>query len=147
MRPLSLISRSILVAPLLLALFAAAPAGAIDVYPRTHHFGEVAVGTSSSTVITLVNDTGHSHDITTVALSPESSPDFSLTTVLDLPMTLPAMSRLELEIVFTPTTPALSVADLIIHSIDSSLKIVIVSLQGGIGTPPPPGVCSPWQGQ
>ena len=143
MRTLGLIPRAFLIPPLLLAVFAARPAGAIDVYPLTYHFGEVPVGTSSSTVITIVNDTGHSHDITTVTFSPESSPDFSLTTALDLPMTLPAMNRLELEIVFTPTTPALALADLIIHSIDSSMKIVTVSLQGGIGSEPPPGVCVP----
>ena len=94
-------------------------------------------------MITIVNYTGHSHDITTVAFSPESSPDFSLATALELPMTLPAMDRLELEIVFTPSTPSLSVAELMIHSIDSSLKIVTVLLQGGIGTAPPHGVCAP----
>ena len=97
----------------------------------------------ASTVITIVNYTGHSHTITTVALSAESSPDFSIATVLDLPMTLASLDRLELEIVFTPSTTGLSMADLQIHSVDSSLKIVTVSLQGGIGTAPPPGACAP----
>jgi|GEM_PF-2838320 len=58
-------------------------------------------------------------------------------------MTLASLDRIEREIVFSPSTPGLSLADLMIHSIDSSLKIVTVSLQGGIGTAPPPGVCSP----
>ena len=143
MKTLGLILRSLIVAPLLLALSAAEPARAVDVYPLTYHFGEVAVGSSGTTVITIVNYTGHSHDITTIAFSPESSPDFSLATVLDLPMTLASLDRIELEIVFSPSTPGLSLAELMIHSIDSSLKIVTVSLQGGIGTAPPPGVCSP----
>ena len=143
MKTLGLILRPLIVAPLLLALSVAEPARAIDVYPLAYHFGETAVGSSSSTVITIVNYTGHSHDITTIAFSPESSPDFSLATDLDLPMTLTSLDRLELEIVFTPSSPSLSVAELMIHSVDSSLKIVTVLLQGGIGTAPPPGVCSP----
>lgn len=143
MRTLGLISRSFIIATFLLAMAATEPARAIEVYPLTYHFGEVEVGSSSSTVITIVNYTGHSHTITTVAFSEESSLDFSLATVLELPMTLASLDRLELEIVFTPSTPGLSLADLMIRSVDSSLKIVTVSLQGGIGTAPPPGACSP----
>ena len=143
MRTFGLFSKSLLVVPLLLILSAADPAHAIEVSPLTYHFGEVEVGTPSSTVINLVNPTGHSHILTVVAFKAGSSPDFSLAAPPDLPMTIDSMDRLELEIVFTPSTPGLLLADLEIHSIDNSLKIVSVSLQGGPGTAPPPGTCAP----
>ncbi len=143
MRTFGLISRSLIIVSFLLAMSATEPARAIEVMPLTYHFGEVEVGASSSTVITIVNYTGHSHILTTVAFSEGSSADFSLATVLDLPMTLESLDRLELEIVFSPSTTGLLLADLRIYSIDNSLKIVTVSLHGGTGTAPPPGACAP----
>jgi hypothetical protein len=123
-------------------LFASGPVHAIEVAPLEHDFGEIEVGESNSTVITISNYTGHPHTITTVAFSKGSSPDFSLATSLDLPMTLASLDRLELEIVFSPSGPGLALADLRIHSIDSSLSIVTVSLRGGTGAPPPSGACA-----
>ncbi len=138
-----LLARSLLVAVFFWAAYGSLPAHAIQVTPLTYDFGEVEIGTSSSTVITLFNDTGHSHTLTAVAFSPGSSPDFSIATPLDLPMTLPSLGRLEVQVVFSPSSAGLRLADLQIRAIDSSLKIVTVSLQGGTGTPPSPGACAP----
>lgn len=123
-------------------LSGAGSARAIEVTPLEHDFGEIEVGESSSTTITISNYTGHPHTITAVAFSEGSSPDFSIATSLDLPMTLTSLDRLELEIVFSPCGPGLALAELRIHSIASSLSIVTVSLRGGTGTLPPPGACS-----
>ena len=139
----ALFAQSLLTAVFLWAAYGSVPAHAIQVTPLAYDFGEVEVGSSSSTSITIFNDTGHSHTLTTVAFTPESSPDFSIATALDLPMTLPSLGRLEVEVVFSPSTAGLLLADLQIHAIDSSLKIVSVSLQGGTGTPPLPGACAP----
>lgn len=143
MKTLGILSRPLIIFSFLLALSAGEPVHAIEVYPLTYHFGEVEVGSSSSTVITLVNPTGHSHILTFVAFVEGSSADFTLTPVPDLPLTIESMEELELEIVFSPSTASLLLADLEIHSLDNSLKIVTVSLQGGTGTAPPPGTCSP----
>ncbi len=137
------ITRSLLVVPLLFALSVTGPAHAVEVIPLAYHFGVVEVGTSSSTIITLVNPTGHSHVLTVAAFVGGSSPDFSIATPLDLPLTIESMEELELEIVFAPSTPGLLLAELELHIIDNSLKIVTVSLQGGPGTAPPPGACAP----
>jgi hypothetical protein len=143
MRTFGLISRSFLIVLFLAVAPPGRPAHAVEVYPLTYHFGEVEVGSSSSTVITIVNYTGHSHILTVIELKEGSSPDFTLTDVPDLPFTLESLQELELEVVFTPSAPGLLLADLEIHSVDNSLKIVTVSLQGGPGTAPPPGSCSP----
>ncbi len=135
------ISRINVVLLLILALIK--PAQAVEVSPLSHHFGVVEVGTSSSTTVTLVNSTGHSHILTVVAFAPGSSPDFSVATALELPVTIPSMEQLDLEIVFAPSSPGPLAAALELHIVDNSLKIVTVSLQGGPGTAPPPGACAP----
>jgi hypothetical protein len=114
---------------------------AIEVMPLEYDFGEVEIGTSSSTVITIVNYTGHPHIITSIAFAEGSSPDFSLATDLEFPMVLESVGFLEVEVVFSPSVAGPLTADLEIFSIDSGLKIVVVSLQGGTGHPPS-GACA-----
>ena len=143
MKPSALISPLFVVAMFLTLLSVTGPARAIEVIPLEYHFGEVEIGASSSTVLTIVNYTGHSHIITAIAFSAGSSPDFSIATEVEFPFTLESLERLELEVVFSPSVPGLLLAGLEIVSIDSGLKIVVVSLQGGAGTAPPPGACAP----
>jgi len=118
-------------------------ASAIEVTPLEYDFGEVEIGTSSSTVITIVNYTGHDHVITSIAFTEGSSPGFSLATNLELPMVLESLGLLEVEVLFCPSVTGPLTADLEILSIDSGLKIVVVSLRGGTGHPPS-GACAPF---
>ena len=143
MKPFARVSPLFLVAVFVTPLALTSPARAIEVNPLEVHFGELEVGTSSSTVITIDNYTGHSHIITEISFTPGSSPDFSLATQMEFPYTLESLERLEVEVVFSPSAPGLLLADLKIVSVDSALKIVIVTLQGGPGTAPPPGSCAP----
>lgn len=143
MKPSTLISSPFVIAMFLTLLSVTPPAYAIEVTPLTYHFGEVEIGTSSSTVITIDNYTGHSHIITSITFTAGSSPDFSIATELQFPFTLESLERLEVEVVFSPSVPGLLLAGLEITSIDSGLKIVVVTLQGGTGTAPPPGACAP----
>jgi hypothetical protein len=143
MKPFALFSPIFFIAVFVTLISMTGPARAIEVNPLDYHFGEVEVGTSSSTIITIDNYTGHSHIITELSFTAGSSPDFSLATQVELPYTLESLERLELEVVFSPSVPGLQLAGLRIVSTDSGLKIVVVTLQGGPGTAPPPGMCAP----
>lgn len=146
MKALGRISASFVVVLSLLLPSRTTPAHAVEVYPLAYDFGEVEIGTSSSTFISIVNYTGHSHILTRIAFCPGSSTDFSIATDVDLPMTLESLDRLELEVVFSPSVTGLLLADLEIVSIDNSMSISTVSLRGGTGTEPPPGACVPSMG-
>ena len=136
------ISAAFLIFMTLLSLSVASPASSIEVTPLAYDFGEVEVGTSSNTLITIVNYTGHAHIITEISFKEGSCPDFSLATDLEFPMVLESVGVLEVEVVFSPSVPDLLTADLEIISIDNGLQVVTVSLQGGSGHPPS-GACAP----
>jgi hypothetical protein len=139
-----LISAAPIIFLIALWLSVTSSASAIEVMPLEYDFGEVEVGTSSSTIITIMNYTGHSHIITSIAFTEGSSPDFSLATDLEFPMVLESVGFLEVEVVFSPSVAGPLTADLEIVSIDNGLQIVTVSLQGGTGHPPS-GACAPSQ--
>jgi len=126
---------------IVLSLSVPPSASAIEVMPLDYDFGEVEIGASGSTVITIVNYTGHDHIITSIAFTEGSSPDFSLATNLELPMVLESLGLLEVEVLFSPSVAGPLTAELEIISIDSGLKIVVVSLRGGTGHPPS-GACA-----
>ncbi len=143
MKPFRFLSVSFILWILVFPLAGIPLALAIEVYPLEVDFGEVEVGASSRAVISIVNYTGHSHILTVIALSEDSSPDFSIFTVLDLPLVLESLESLEVEVVFSPSTAALVTGELLIYSLDNGLKIETVSLRGGSGSVPPPGACAP----
>ena len=80
--------------------------------------------------------------ITAIDFAEGSSTDFSLATAMQFPMVLESLDSLEVEVVFSPSVVGPLNADLEIFSIDNSLQIVVVSLQGGTGQPPS-GACAP----
>jgi hypothetical protein len=142
MKKFRLISGSFVIVMTIFSLYATSLTYAIEVTPLAYDFGEVEVGTSRSTIITIVNYTGHNHILTAIAFTQGSSTDFSLATEMQLPMVLESLGLLEVEVVFSPSVPGPLTADLEIISIDNGLQIVIVSLQGGTGHPPSGG-CAP----
>jgi hypothetical protein len=142
MKKSRLISAASIIFMIILSLSVTSAAYAIEVTPLEHDFGEVEVGTSSSTIITIVNYTGHSHIITAIDFAEGSSTDFSLATAIQFPMVLESLDSLEVEVVFSPSVVGPLNADLEIFSIDNSLQIVVVSLQGGTGHPPS-DACAP----
>jgi len=142
MKKPGLISAVSIIFMIILSLSVTSPAYAIEVTPLAYDFGEVEIGTSSSTIITIVNYTGHSHIITAIDFAEGGSTDFSLATDLEFPMVLESLGLLEVEVVFSPSVASPLTAGLEIISIDSGLKIVVVSLQGGTDHPPS-GACAP----
>jgi len=143
MKPFRFLSASFILLILVFPLSGIPLARAIEVYPLEVDFGEVEVGVSSRAVISIVNYTGHSHILTVIALSENSSPDFSIATELDLPLVLESLESLEVEVVFSPSTTALVTGELLIYSLDNGLKMETVSLRGGTGSVSPPGACAP----
>ena len=142
MKKSGFISGASVIFMMILSLSVPSSASAIEVTPLAYDFGEVEIGASDSTVITIVNSTGHPHTITGISFREGSSTDFSLATDLEFPMVLESLGLLEVEVVFSPSGAGPLTADLEIISIDSSFRIVVVSLRGGTGHPLS-GACAP----
>ena len=107
----------------------------IEVVPLDHDFGDVQVGNSSTTMITISNFNGHDLEIISVSLS--GSADFSISMAPD-PVVGSGMSTL-VEITFAPSTSGYVSASLNIESNDSNTPVVTVSLAGmGVGQEQPP---------
>ncbi len=119
-----------------LSLCITASAGAVEVEPLEHDFGEVAVGASARSSFALVNYTGHPHAVTAIDFSAGSSEDFSLATDLQFPVVVETGEALDVEVEFNPLWEGLHTAQMEVFSLEPSLRIVVVSLQGTAGQPP-----------
>lgn len=129
MKKVSLIAT--LAAIMMFAFGPTAPALAdpyIVVSPMEHDFGDVELGSSSTTMITISNIDGHDLEIYSVSL--EGSADFAIT-MYPNPIVGSGMST-EVEVAFTPSAEGYSSATLDIESNDLGNPLVEVEL-GGAG--------------
>jgi hypothetical protein len=155
MKKLSLISAAAvifvfvawLVAP---ALALAAPD--IEVIPIVHDFGDVEVGTSVTTIITISNINGQSLTVYDISFQTGSSGDFSITTapqaLIDMdPETsvdIAPGGSVDVVITFSPSSVGYSSAVLEIPSDDWTQPSVMVELGGvGVEGPQPPTSVQP----
>jgi len=107
----------------------------IEVVPLYHDFGDVQVGSTTTTIITVSNVDGHDLEIGSVELV--GSADFSITMAPD-PTVSPGMET-GVEVTFAPSSTGYVSATLQIVSNDSSSPTVSVSLGGtGVASEPPP---------
>jgi hypothetical protein len=107
----------------------------IEVVPLDHDFGDVQVGSSSTTIVTISNINGHDLEIYEVSLS--GSADFAISMEPD-PVVSSGMST-GVEVSFTPSATGYVTAILDIESNDMGSPIVTVSLAGmGVAEEPPP---------
>jgi hypothetical protein len=107
----------------------------IEVVPLDHDFGDVQVGSSSTTIITISNVNGHDLEIYSVTLS--GSADFAITMYPD-PI-VPSLGSTSVEITFTPSAAGYVSAVLDIESNDMTNPLVSVGLAGvGVSQEQPP---------
>ena len=119
----------------LILLFALAPVHAQDVDPTSHDFGDVTVGESVSTIVTLSNDGFDQIMINSITLS--GSGDFSQTSGILFPISLPPGDFIYVEVTFTPSAVGEFSADLVIQNGD---QFVVPFSGTGVAELPPPTI-------
>jgi hypothetical protein len=109
------------------------PAGAnaeAEVDPLKHDFGDVKLGSSSSTIITISNTGMDRFFISEIGFEAGSSPDFSITSSAIGEVLDPGES-LKVEVTYTPSTVGSVSAVLRIFWVDREAGLEHVSLVGG----------------
>jgi PKD repeat protein len=118
------------------------PGGNVQVSPEAYDFGDVELGSSSSTLITLLNPLGGSHEdplvLSDISLAQGSSADFAVTGSYE-GYTLQPGESVDVEIVFSPTAEGYAAATLQITSDDPVFPLIALPLGGvGVNNEPPP---------
>ena len=106
----------------------------IEVSPLEHDFGNVFIGNSSTTIVTISNWGGHPLVIFDISLGSGSSSDFSITSSLDLSVVLQPpngdVNSIDVEIIYTPSSEGYHSDVLEISSNDPINSFVMVNLYG-----------------
>ena len=111
----------------------------IAVAPLDVDFGDVNVGTTGTTIVTVSNVGGAPLTVSGAGLAPSGTP-FALTPAPTLPATIAPGATLDVPIAFSPTATGLRTATLTITSDDLDEGTVQVTLAGrGVTSQPPPG--------
>jgi beta propeller repeat protein len=108
----------------------------IEVAPLAHDFGDVTLGTSATTIVTLSNVGNLPLTISDVALQGAGSPAFSIGAAATL---IAPGGTLDIPVSFAPTSAGTAHASLTITSDDLDEAVVRVALSGhGVVLPEPP---------
>lgn len=117
------------------------PSPGIVVVPSEHNFGEVELGTSSTTIITISNTSPGLYYIDAVSFQAGSSSDFSITMAPPSGTVLLPGESVDVEVTYTPSALGDASAVLDIAWINADTGVAYVSLGGvGVGAEPPPPV-------
>ena len=107
----------------------------IEVSPLAHDFGDVELGTSRTTIVTISNVGVGNLTVTDINLSGDVN-DFAITSGPNLPAIVEPNQTVDVQVTFTPTALGLLSADLGITSNDPCEPLVVVGLDGaGIEAP------------
>ena len=129
MKKLNLFSVTVLI---MILLFAPAPVHAQDI-PTSHDFGDVIVGESAVTIITLTYNGLGFLEVNSITIY--GSGDFSQTPSITPPFSLGYQESVDIEVVFAPSAEGLVYAELVIMNGD--MFIVLLSGTGVSEIPPP----------
>ncbi|MHC4499608.1 MAG: Kelch repeat-containing protein, partial [Planctomycetota bacterium] len=111
----------------------------IHVSPTIYDFGDVAIGSAETLLVSITNTGDADLTLTSLDFQAGSSSDFSITSAPALPATVPPAATVDVEITFSPSILYLSSATLDIGSDDADESLVEVSLSGvGVWIEPPP---------
>jgi pimeloyl-ACP methyl ester carboxylesterase len=102
----------------------------IDVSPSSYDFGNVEIGSSTTTYVSISNIGDGDLSIESLGFSSGSSSSFSITTAPSLPATVVPGGTVDVEITFAPTNVFYSSAVLKIGSNDPDESVVTVDLAG-----------------
>lgn len=139
MRKFSLILTVFLILTFMPGFATLAQADCLEVDPTDHDFGDVEVGTTATTIISMTNINGSDVTIYGVEFQAESSGDFSLPSPPAVPIVLAPGNTVEVEVAFTPSADGYVSAVLEIESSDMIESTQTVFLGGvGVAVQPPP---------
>ena len=131
---------------IILVMWLSAPAPAyadtLEVLPTDHDFGDVEVGTTVTTIISMTNINGSDVEVYGLGFQAGGSADFSLANSPPLPFIIVPGETVEVEVAFSPSAAGYVTAVLQIESTDSLNPVHEVFL-GGVGVdtqPPPPSI-------
>lgn len=111
----------------------------IGVAPLTHDFGDIAVGSSGTTVVTISNVGPQPLTVTSITFDAGSSPAFDIMSGPALPAIVPADGTLDVSVRFSPGAIGVDGATLQIASDDLDESLVHVALSGrGVAETPTP---------
>jgi hypothetical protein len=111
----------------------------IEIAPMTVEFGDVEVGTSISTLVTLSNTGIADLIVNSIVFEGGSSPEFSLASSHSFPFVISPDSTVDVEITFSPSAEGASSAVLQVISNDPDQPNLEVDLSGsGVITEVPP---------
>ena len=119
----------------LILLFALAPVHAQDVYPTSHDFGDVNVGESVITIVTLVNNSFDQLEINSIHMIGDG--DFQATSSISPPFILEINESVDFEVTFTPSSVGEFSATLVITNDAQSIVLIMGT---GVGELPLPDV-------
>ena len=141
MKKLNLISSAALILLFISWLSAPAPAYAdiLEVLPKEHDFGDVELGTTITTIVTMTNINSSDITVDRIEFQAGSSGDFSLLSCPATPFDIVPAETAEVEVAFTPSAEGYVSAMLEIESTDSLNPTQEVFFGGaGVAVQPPP---------
>jgi beta propeller repeat protein len=110
----------------------------IDVAPGSYDFGDVNVGSSATTVVTVSNVGQQPLVVSSIGLAPGAGA-FSIAAAPALPATIAPGATVDVQVAFAPTASGPQSATLVIGSDDLDEGTVEVALSGrGVTSQPPP---------
>lgn len=108
----------------------------IVIVPMEHHFGEVEVGSSSTTIITIANNGSELYYIDNVGLASGGSADFSILSAPASGTVLLSGESAEVEVTYTPSAVGYVSATLAIDWTNGDSGVSLVELDGtGVEAP------------
>ena len=140
MKKLSIILVAILISILMLVPTTPALADSnLEVIPKEYDFGEVEVGSSSSTIVSIRNSWYGPVILDALSFEEGSSPDFSRPLPPTLPVVIDPESSIDIVVTYTPSTLGSSLAVLEIDSTNGAVSTIYITLSGiGVSQEPPP---------
>jgi len=110
----------------------------ISVFPLIYDFGDIKVGTSSMTVVTISNEGNADLEVSVINLQPGSD-DFAVAFDYPLPVVIPSNGTADVSIIYTPSAVGPSSGIVEIISDDPDEGYIEVSLNGtGVPEETPP---------
>lgn len=128
---------------IILVLWLSAPAPAyadtLEVLPTDHDFGDVEVGTTATTIVSMTNINGSDVEVYGLGFQAGGSADFSLAIFPPVPFIIVPGETVEAEVAFSPSAAGYVTAVLEIESTDSLTPVHEVFFGGvGVDTQPYP---------
>jgi hypothetical protein len=123
-----------------LSLYAPAYANpGLEVVPLQHDFGDVSIGSSSTSIITISNLWWGDLTINEFSVQPGSSPDFSITSESPTGSVIHSGMSLYVEVTYTPSSVGEGLASIEIDWSNGETGVEHVNLSGiGVESQPPP---------